>query len=390
MRDLRRDSRPGVDAVWTRRRHGWLGGWCPALAAVLVAGLLVGCAGWWRREAPRGLWPEPQEETLGLKLLWPLPLDLKKPVKDIYLLAGVLAVVSRDNTFVAVDPQKGFPLWEQFFDDEIRTRAAVDDKRLYLVMGNRLLTIDRATGAVKDERTLPFVASSSPAVDRSYVYLGSADGKLYALSLGPRLGWQQTVGGSIRARPRIDATGAYFGSEDGGVYAVNLSDGTRKWEFATDGPIQADPALGRNVLYVGSTDGRLYALDTALGASRKQQQRWPLPYSTGGRIVQAPILRGDTVYVVADGAGVHAVQADTGEGRWQYPQADAFLAASEDRVYLGADGRRIISLDRQSGEVLWEQKLPGRGRYLFVANDQSDLIYIYRQKNGALFSYQPR
>jgi len=370
-----------------RSRGGWLR---PVLSLALVAGLVVGCAGWWHREKPRGLWSEPQEESLGLRLLWPLPLDTHKPVKDIYLLPDLLCVLTRDNTFIALDPRKGFPLWQQLFEDEVRDRGAVDDGHLYLVVGNRLFTIDRRTGAVKNERALKFVATSAPAVDQAFVYLGSAEGRLYALDLGPKLGWHHTVGGAVKAQPQVDGAGVYFASADGRVYAVDPADGARKWEFATDGPIEADLLLSHNVLLVGSTDGRLYALDTALGASRKQQQRWPLPYSTGGRIVQAPVLRGDTVFVTAEETGVHAVRADTGEGLWQVPQADTFIAAGDDRAYLGAKGRYLICVDRHTGKVLWQRRLPGRHRYLFVTNGDSDLIYICRQKDGALYCYQPR
>jgi len=363
---------------------------------LLVIGLAVGCANWsfesfkwpWQREKPRGLFPAEEEETMGLRLLWALPPQLKSPAKDVYLLPRTLYLVSRDNTFLALDPQKGYTHWEQIFDDEVERRAAEDDSNVYVIMANRLLTIDRETGGVLGDRPLGFVARSAPVLDGAYLYVGSADGRLYALDLGPRLGWQQTVGATVSARPQVDTAGAYFGSENGSVYSVSLVDGTREWQFATDGPIVADLALRRNVLYVGSTDHKLYALDTALGASRKQQQRWPLPYHAGGAIRRTPVVRGGTVYVVAENAGVHAVRIRDGEGLWQCDQADAFIAAGKDRVLLGAEGRRLMCVDRQTGEGLWEQELPGKRTYLFVDNEQNDLIYICRRRDGHLYCYQ--
>jgi len=371
------------------RPHGWLH---VGLALVVLAGLLSGCAGWWGKEKPRGLLPAADENALGLELLWPLPLDTDKPVKDLYLLPRTLCVVSKGNEFVAVDPEKGYPRWQHIFDDELRTRATEDDERLYLIVANRLLTIKKGMGegGILQERSLGFVGSSAPVVDGTNAYIGSGDGRLYALNLQMRLGWQQTVRSTIRSQPQVDTTGVYFGAENGWVYAVNLTDGVRKWTFPTEGPIKADLVLVHNVLYVGSTDSRLYALDTALGVSRKQQQKWPVPYFTSGEIKQAPVVRGDTIFVVAEGTGVHAVRASDGAGLWQYPQADAFIAASGDRVFLGAEGRRLICVDRKTGDLLWEQKLPGRRKYLFVANGVNDLIYICRQKDGALFCYKPQ
>jgi len=371
------------------RSHG-----CLRLGVVLVllAGLLSGCSSWPLGSEQRGLLPAEREEALGLDLLWPLPLGLGQPVKDIYLLPETLCVVGKDNTFVTIDPEKGYPLWEQFFDDNVYVRATEDEKNLYLIMGNRLLVVEKGMdkgGILKDIR-LGFVATSAATVDAMYAYIGAGDRRLYAVEIGPRLGWQQTVGAAVTAQPQVDAAGAYFGAEDGVVYGVNLADGTRKWEFATDGPIVADLSIGRNVLYVGSTDGKLYALDTALGASRRQQQRWPLPYFAGGDIRQAPVRRGAAIYVVAEQTGVHAVQADDGTGLWQCPQADAFLAAGKDRVFLGVKGRRLICVDRDTGAVLWEESLPGGGGYRFVPNAYSDLIYICRERDGMLYCYQPR
>ena len=371
------------------RPHGWLH---VGVVLVVLAGLMSGCAGWWGKEKPRGLLPAAEEETLGLELLWPLPLDTDKPVKDLYLLPLTLCVVSEGNEFVAVDPEKGYPQWQQFFDDELRTRATEDDDHLYLIVANKLLTIKKGMGegGILQERALGFVGSSAPVVDGTYAYIGSGDGRLYALDLQMRLGWQQTVRSTVRSQPQVDTAGAYFGAENGWVYAVNLADGIRKWTFPTDGPIKADLVLGRNVLYVGSTDGRLYALDTALGVSLKQQQKWPVPYFAGGAIRQAPVVRGGTIFVVAEGTGVHAVRTRDGMGLWQCPQADAFIAASGDRAFLGAKGRRVICVERKTGEVLWEQKLPGRRKYVFVANSVSDLIYICRQKDSALYCYKPQ
>jgi outer membrane protein assembly factor BamB len=366
--------------------------WAGALVALVgvCGGLLLGCTGWWGKKAQRGLFPAAEEQTLGLELVWPLPLNWKHPVTDVYRLPGTLCVVSKDNTFTAIDPQKGYPLWTQYLDDDVRLRATEAGDKLYLPLGARLLTIDRATGGA-EERRLGFVVSSPPALDTLYVYLGSADGRLRALPLGPsspQIGWQQTVGGSVRGRPQAVLAGVYFAAVDGFVYAANVADGSRKWEFKTDGPVVADLVLRGNVLYVASRDTHLYALDTALGASRKQQQRWLVPYSSGDDLQSAPLVSDDVIFVVGERSGVHALRASDGTGMWQCPQADSFLAAGKERVVLGARGRELLCVDRETGKLLWQKRLPGGAKYLFVANGEDDLIYLCRQRDGALFCYR--
>jgi outer membrane protein assembly factor BamB len=355
----------------------------------MCGGLLVGCAGFWHKEAQRGVFPAATEQALGLELVWPLPLKWKHPVKDIYRLPSTLCVVSKDNTFSAIDPQKGYEYWRRYLDDTVDARSTEAGDKLYLPLAARLLTIDKTTGASEDRR-LGFVVSSPPAIDTLYVYVGSAEGRLRALPLGPRIGWQQTVQSSITGRPQVDVGGVFFAAKDGYVYAVSVTDGSRKWEFKTDGAVVADLVLRGNTLYVASRDSHLYALDTALGASRKQQQRWLVPYASGDDLQKAPLVRDDTIFVVGERAGVHAVRASDGTGMWQCPQADSFLAAGKDRVFLGAQGRQLLCVERQTGKLLWQKRLPGGAKYLFVANGEDDLIYLCRQRDGYLYCYRPQ
>jgi outer membrane protein assembly factor BamB len=99
-------------------------------------------------------------------------------------------------------------------------------------------------------------------------------------------------------------------------------------------------------------------------------------------------MRGGTVYVVAENAGVHAVSVRNGEGLWRCDRADAFIAAGKGRVLLGAEDRQLICADQQTGEVLWERELPGNRTYRFVSNAENDLIYVCRRRDGHLYCYQ--
>jgi outer membrane protein assembly factor BamB len=115
-----------------------------------------------------------------------------------------------------------------------------------------------------------------------------------------------------------------------------------------------------------------------------------VPYSSGGDLQKAPLVRGDTIFVVDERTGVHAVNASDGTGLWQCRRADSFLAAGEDRVFLGARGRQLLCLERETGKLLWERRLPGGAKYRFVANGEDDLIYLCRERDGYLFCYRPQ
>ena len=122
---------------------------------------------------------------------------------------------------------------------------------------------------------------SSPAVtsDGGTVYVGSTNGRLYALNaLNGSENWKypdpvRTPGdpsqiGEVRGDPVIGSDGAiYFGSDDGHLYALNPN-GTLRFKYpATGSPIGAvrsKPAIGPDgIIYFGANDGKFYAIDPA-------------------------------------------------------------------------------------------------------------------------------
>ena len=122
---------------------------------------------------------------------------------------------------------------------------------------------------------------SSPAVtsDGGTVYVGSTNGRLYALNaLNGSENWKypdpvRTPGdpsqiGEVRGDPVIGSDGAiYFGSDDGHLYALNPN-GTLRFKYpATGSPIGAvrsKPAIGPDgIIYFGANDGKFYAINPA-------------------------------------------------------------------------------------------------------------------------------
>ena len=67
---------------------------------------------------------------------------------------------------------------------------------------------------------------SSAAVSDGIVYIGSLDGKIYALNASDgKLVWSFTTGGQVASSPAVSGGEVYVGSSDGKVYALNASDG---------------------------------------------------------------------------------------------------------------------------------------------------------------------
>ena len=78
--------------------------------------------------------------------------------------------------------------------------------------------------------------NSSPAVVQGVVYVGSADGTMYALDEGSgKALWRFRTGSRVVSSPAVSAGVVYFGSYDGNFYAVNTADGKLLWKFKTQG-----------------------------------------------------------------------------------------------------------------------------------------------------------
>jgi outer membrane protein assembly factor BamB len=57
----------------------------------------------------------------------------------------------------------------------------------------------------------------------------------------------------------------YVGSADGDLYALSTATGTRLSGTATGGVVASSPAVSDGTVYAGSADGKLYAFNLAAG-----------------------------------------------------------------------------------------------------------------------------
>ncbi|MGE5590127.1 MAG: PQQ-binding-like beta-propeller repeat protein [Bacillota bacterium] len=214
---------------------------------------------------------------------------------------------------------------------------------------------------------------------------GAAGGTNGAVSDGPlfdsvpTLRWRFATGGGIQGQPATDGSLVYVGSSDGRLYAVRADKGTQAWVFSTGGAIISGPTLANGRLYFGSANGRVYALDAANG-------RLVWSRATQGSVVGAPLVVGDTVYIGSTDHNLYALKASDGSERWHFTAGDAIRvkpAYGRGLVYVGAWDRNLYALDAVTGRVRWTQAL---GRDIYYSPSNGSPIYGF----GRLFVTTPQ
>jgi serine/threonine-protein kinase len=194
------------------------------------------------------------------------------------------------------------------------------------------------------------VVDSSPTVANGVVYVGSNDGKVYAIDANTgQQKWAFATHNIVYSSPMVVNGVVYVGSNDGKVYALDASTGQQKWAFATNGNVDSSPTVVNGVVYVGSHDNNVYAIDANTG-----QFKWA--FHTGDAVWSSPTVVDGVVYVGSDDHDVYAIDASTGQEKWTFRTGDGAPSSPTvvgGVVYFGSSDRNVYALDASTGQQRW-------------------------------------
>lgn len=189
--------------------------------------------------------------------------------------SGVLFVASDDGNIYALRAGDNSDQFQIFLKtgERIWSAPTVAGGRVYVgSMDGRLYALDARTAQAAWP---PFKAGgalvSTPTVSGTTVLVGGFDSHLYAVSTVNReLLWSFPAANWVWSQPLVDSGTVYFADFDGNVYAVRLSDGQAVWAqpFHALGSIRSAPALSEDVIVVATDSGRLFGIDKSTGTSR--------------------------------------------------------------------------------------------------------------------------
>lgn len=287
--------------------------------------------------------------------------------------------------------------------------------------GTAIATAPKAKWAFKTKG----MVLSSPAVSGSSVYVGSTDGRLYAIDLqtGAKR-WEFRTGARVTSSPAVANGMVFFESYDSNFYAVDAATGAVKWKFATGGEHRftakhlhgiepksetmpdpfdfylSSPAVWNNAVYFGSGDGNVYALDAASGALK-----WK--YQTGDVVHASPAIADGTVFIGSWDSYMYALNATSGALKWRFKTGEdadihnqqgiqSSAAVVGGTVYFGCRDSHLYAVDEKTGAQRWSYDNKGswviaspavRDGKVYAATSDTGLFYALDAKTGAqLFS----
>ena len=203
---------------------------------------------------------------------------------------------------------------------------------------------------------------SSPTVVDGTVYIGSKNGRLYALAAesGAR-DWQTKLAPGIDSAPTaVDGT-VYVGGTGAlaNFYAVNAETGQKQWQSdrwlsSLDG--FESPTFDDGTVYAASEDG-FSAFDATTGEELWDVTLYAPGLQTETEPYQAsPTLVGNTVYTGSENGTVYALNATNGEVRWEYDtgmDVDSSPTVADGTIYVGSHNGNIYALDAATGTKQW-------------------------------------
>jgi outer membrane protein assembly factor BamB len=230
-------------------------------------------------------------------------------------------------------------------------------------------------------------SGSNPVIADGVLYMGSADGAVYALDATTgETRWRFQTGENLSpatSGPQVITMPR--GSSEAELMASIIDDAGKK---KSEGMRRVDmtPAVENGTVFVGSGDQSFYAIDAATGKKKWAYEAGPGMASSNFSDSARPpaLLKDGTVYFAAED-GLHALDALTGKRKWLFETLQEIpleqMNTHKKRPPVGADmGEGVLFLtawpyaglqgplpsfmyavDQESGKAKWVTRVDGDG-----------------------------
>lgn len=257
----------------------------------------------------------------------------------------------------------------------VRSTPVVHNGTMYVGSADgHLYALDQRTGAEKWRFATGGAVMSSVTVEGGLVLVSSRDNVLYAVDVrSAKLKWKHTMGSTRPyqwefdywlSSPTVFEGVVYVGGGDGLMYALDLKSGSVKWTFDTGARVRTTAAVADGMIFFGNMAGWMFALNAKTGAlkwkfategTRINTSAWG--FDRNSILSSAAVADSLVVFGGRDGF-LYAVDEFTGMERWRVDHKVSWITGSpaihEGAVYTGtSDGRFVQAVDLRTGVEKW-------------------------------------
>ena len=279
---------------------------------------------------------------------------------------------------------------------------AVDSSFIYAASADgKVYQLDKYSGKVRWKVSLDTQLTTGVAIDRRYAYVAAADGTVIALDkLSGEQKWTSTVDREVVNAPVSNGDALFFQTSSGEMYSLATSDGSQRWREPSVMPAlslrgNSRPVLFGDFVVFGQANGRLSMLDAQTGALR-----WEPRVATAKgeseieRMVDidgTPLLIEERLYAASYQGQLAAFNLATGQTFWSVEESSyRDLAGGLGNIYISSSNAAVNAYDQRNGDVKWSQEgllrrkitAPATISSYIVVADYKGYIHLLSQIDG--------
>jgi outer membrane protein assembly factor BamB len=260
-----------------------------------------------------------------------------------------------------LDLATGAAKWRAELPGLARARAGITANRVIVGTRDEVVLLDRATG--RRVGAVPFAEAEHLTVARAsdgrdVVVAANLDGAMTGIDVGAAASlWSRAYPGSVVDPPAADG-GLVVANWDLGadtaMRVLSATTGEVVWDLAL-GASSTPPALAGGRVFVAAGDTDAEAVFVAFDATTGRplwSGAFPAPWDQSA----APVVAGDTIYLLDRVGTVTAVDVVSGQPRWQTRTHTSVLygrmVANARTVIFQTFDDHVVALDRATGKLV--------------------------------------
>jgi len=271
-----------------------------------------------------------------------------------------VATVEFDEVRV-LDLASGAAKWRVELPGLARARAVFTADRVIVGTRDEVVLLDRATG--RRMGAVPFADAQHLRVTRAsdgrdVVVAANLDGEMTAVDVAAaRSRWSRSYPGAVVDPPAADGdlvVANWSLGTDTVLRVLSATTGDVQWDLAL-GAASTPPAIAGGRVFVAAGETEREAVFVAFDATTSRplwSGEFPAPWDQSG----APVVAGDTIYLLDRVGTVTAVDVGSGQPRWQTRTHTSVLyarmVANATRVIFQTFDDHVVALDRTTGTVV--------------------------------------